>query len=328
MRSLVKNIGCALAMLFVAGSLTPPAAADEAPPPCAGKILEDPAPEPGPINSVGLLWRIEKPGLAPSYLFGTIHSTDDGAVALARKAAQNIPGAKIVATEIGGPFDAYGMGEIASALMVKAIDKEEDTFAAFHSPADVALAESFVRAHGLASELAHHLRLWFLGVGLTQPLCEIQRVAKGLPEVDNLIAQIGKDAGVKIIGLETFDEQASVIASVKTDTAAEVLLTSARHPELNDDSYVTLLAKYRDGNPASFFSLADHISNLTAQERAAQNDFIATLMGGRNATMAERSRPLLTQGGAFIAVGAFHLVGAEGLIERFRAFGYSVVKVW
>ena len=33
------------------------------------------------VNSDGLLWRVDKPGLAPSYLFGTIHSTDESALA-------------------------------------------------------------------------------------------------------------------------------------------------------------------------------------------------------------------------------------------------------
>ena len=33
-------------------------------------------------------------------------------------------------------------------------------------------------------------------------------------------------------------------------------------------------------------------------------------------------------GGAFIAVGALHLAGKAGLIERFRAMGYTVTKVW
>ena len=40
------------------------------------------------VNGDGLLWRIEKPGLAPSYLFGTIHSTDESALEVARRAAQ------------------------------------------------------------------------------------------------------------------------------------------------------------------------------------------------------------------------------------------------
>jgi uncharacterized protein YbaP (TraB family) len=36
----------------------------------------------------------------------------------------------------------------------------------------------------------------------------------------------------------------------------------------------------------------------------------------------------LASGGAFIAVGALHLAGKTGLIERFRAMGYRVTKVW
>jgi uncharacterized protein YbaP (TraB family) len=36
---------------------------------------------------------------------------------------------------------------------------------------------------------------------------------------------------------------------------------------------------------------------------------------------------LLEQGGAFIAVGALHLPGPGGLIERFRAAGYAVTRV-
>ena len=57
------------------------------------------------VNADGLLWRIEKPNLPPSYLFGTIHSTDDSALEVARRAADEIKGAVVVATELGGPFE-------------------------------------------------------------------------------------------------------------------------------------------------------------------------------------------------------------------------------
>jgi uncharacterized protein YbaP (TraB family) len=52
------------------------------------------------------------------------------------------------------------------------------------------------------------------------------------------------------------------------------------------------------------------------------------LLLDRNAVMAERAAPLLASGGAFIAVGALHLVGKSGLVERFRAEGYTATKVW
>ena len=44
--------------------------------------------------------------------------------------------------------------------------------------------------------------------------------------------------------------------------------------------------------------------------------------------MAERAAPLIGAGGAFIVVGALHLSGKDGLVERFRAVGYEVTKVW
>jgi uncharacterized protein YbaP (TraB family) len=48
----------------------------------------------------------------------------------------------------------------------------------------------------------------------------------------------------------------------------------------------------------------------------------------RNAVMADRAAPLIASGGAFIAVGALHLTGKDGLIERFRAMGYKVERKW
>jgi hypothetical protein len=62
------------------------------------------------INGDGLLWRIDKSSLPPSYLFGTIHSTDDDAIALARRASERIADAKVVATELGGPMDPMEKG--------------------------------------------------------------------------------------------------------------------------------------------------------------------------------------------------------------------------
>ena len=74
------------------------------------------------------MWRIEKPGLAPSYLFGTIHSTDKSALEVARRAAQSINGSRIVATELGGPIDSIKKANITAATLAKALDRDHDTF--------------------------------------------------------------------------------------------------------------------------------------------------------------------------------------------------------
>ena len=40
--------------------------------------------------------------------------------------------------------------------------------------------------------------------------------------------------------------------------------------------------------------------------------------------MADRLLPQLAKGGVFVAVGALHLPGADGLLARFKTAGFSL----
>ncbi len=115
---------------------------------------------------------------------------------------------------------------------------------------------------------------------------------------------------------------------MRPDVVVALLELSAREPELDDDVYATMLRLYRESRPAEILPIVDVVGAPTDNERAAQEEFTHALLTGRNATMAERAAPLLDEGGAFIAVGALHLTGQDGLIERIRAMGYTVTKEW
>lgn len=279
------------------------------------------------VNADGLLWRVEKPGVATSYLFGTIHSTDDFAIGLARRAAERIGGAKVVATELGGPLDALAKADLAAAMLARALDRDHDTLAAVPAK-DRAEVEKLVAGQGLPAAFAHHLKLWFLAVLTAMPACETKRQALNLPEVDQVVAETAKAAGVKVVGLETADEQLDALSRMSPDSAAALLAVAARDPALNDDVYATMLKLYRESRPAEIVPVTDVVGDMSGPERAAQDQFTRVLLVGRNAVMAERMEPLIKQGGAFIAVGALHLSGREGLIERLRQAGYAVTKVW
>jgi uncharacterized protein YbaP (TraB family) len=280
------------------------------------------------VNGDGLLWRIERPGLAPSFLFGTIHSTDESALEVARRAAQFINGSKIAATELGGPIDSIQKANITAATVAKALDRDHDTFDGAIAPGDRERIEKFIAGLGYPTEFAHHLKPWFLAILTALPACEAEREARDLPEVDQFLAETAKDLGVKVIGLETPEEQLDAIATLRPDVAATLLTLAARDPGLNDDLYATMLRLYRESRPAEIVAVADAVGGLNEAERAAEDEFMRKLLQGRNAIMAERAAPLLASGGAFIAVGALHLVGKTGLIERFRAMGYTVTTIW
>jgi uncharacterized protein len=256
------------------------------------------------MNAEGLLWRIEKPNLAPSYLFGTIHSTDDSALEVARRAAQLIKGANIVATELGGPIDAIERANISAAMLAKALDRDRDTFEDLIGPEDRQPIEKLLADQGYPTQFAHHLKLWFMAILTALPGCEAEREALDLPEVDQFLAQTAKDLGVKVVGLETPQEQLDAIETMRPEVAAALLTAVARDPGLNDDLYATMVQLYRESRPAEILPISDAIGGLSDAERAAQDEFMRVLLVDRNAVMAERASPLLASGGAFIAVGA------------------------
>ena len=336
-RSLRTRLRAALLAAFGFAFL-PQAWAEDvaAPKPCVGRDLAEGADlrearlkrADDLVDAQGLLWRVERAGLAPSYLFGTIHSTDDGAVALARKAAEFVASSKVVATELGGPFDAVEQADLAASMLAKAIARDEDTFAPALTGENAAAVEAYLARRGFPKELAHHLRLWFLAATVSAPACEAARVEQGLPEVDEVIARAGKKRGLAVVALELAAEQLDALAAAPPALCATMLEASARAPQRDDDAYVTLLRLYREKRPAEMLAVADVMPGLTPAERAAEDQFTRLLLVGRNEVMAERAAPLLAAGGAFIAVGALHLSGKAGLIERFRAAGYRVANVW
>jgi uncharacterized protein len=280
------------------------------------------------VNGQGLLWRIDKPGVAPSYLFGTIHATDERAIALAREAATNVRGAKVVATELGGPLDKSMVAEIGANLMVKAVARDVDTFAPIASPEDRATVEKFLAERGINAALAHHLKLWFLAAATVEPPCEIQRQSMDLPVVDNLIAETAKDLGVKVAAIETMEEQSDILSSVDPSLAATLLVSAATKPALNDDVYATLLDFYAQKRPVETLPVIDASGVLTKKEIDAEDEFSVHLLGGRNGLMAERIQPMIDDGGAFIAVGALHLSGKGGLVALLRERGLTLTPLW
>ncbi len=280
------------------------------------------------VNADGLLWRIDRPGLAPSYLYGAIHSTDDRALEMAGRAARHIAGAKVVATELGGPLDSVEKANIGAMMLAKALDRDHDTFEGAVASGDRGPIEKLIARQGFPKEFAHHLKLWFLATVTSIPACEARREALDLPEVDQFLAQTARDAGVKVVGLETPKEQLDALSAIPPATAAALLAVAARDPGMNDDVYATLLRLYRESRPAEILPIADVAGEMSESERAAEDEFTRSLLAGRNGRMAGRAAPLLSAGGAFIAVGALHLSGKDGLVERFRAAGYKVTKVW
>jgi uncharacterized protein YbaP (TraB family) len=124
---------------------------------------------------------------------------------------------------------------ITATMLARALDRDHDTFAGVISLENREQIERFLAGQGYPAEFAHHLKPWFLGVLTALPACETEREARDLPEVDQFLAQTAKDSGVKVIGLETAQEQLDAIATIRPEVAAALLGVAARAPGMNDE---------------------------------------------------------------------------------------------
>ena len=279
------------------------------------------------MNGDGLFWRIEKPGVAPSYLYGTIHSTQGAPMKYAHDVAPYAEKATTVATELGR-IDAKMKIDLGAQMLQRSLSPDADTWSGEIEGDDAARVAAMLQAKGVAPEMAHHLKLWMLVMSIALPQCEMQAQAKGAPLVDEFLADDADKHGARVIGLESIDEQMNVIAAIPEDVAAMQLKIAARDPAFADGAYATLLSLYVQKRPAAVLAYLDLSSRLSEAERKAGDEMTKRLLADRNQIMATRAAPLLDKGGAFIAVGALHLSGKGGLVELLRARGYQVTKVW
>ena len=279
------------------------------------------------VNGEGLLWRIEKGTLAPSYLYGTMHSTNAEPMRLAREAAPYAEKAKAVATELGA-LDPAKKIEVGATMLHQALAPETDTWAGLIEGEDAPKVAALLAEKGTPEEMAHHLKLWMLAISVSLPKCEVEGQVQGLPEVDESFVKIAQAHNTPVVALESVEEQMRAISSIPAPFAAQLLKATARGGVLADGGYRTMLSLYAQKRPAAALAVLDAAPGLSTDDRKAEAELTRILLADRNEVMAQRAEPLLEKGGAFVAVGALHLSGKRGVIELLRAMGYRVAKVW
>ncbi|QIG47946.1 TraB/GumN family protein [Nordella sp. HKS 07] len=312
------------------------------PPACAGKSilpeLASTAPELSARlasaekdipNGEAVLWRIiDKTGQAePSHLFGTIHLTDPRVHALSEEARNAIAKARVVALEVKEVVDprahirAYYRNARFTAMplgqdMWDLIPDEDERFIreAPQIPPERMITLGAVQP-------------WMVAFTLSYPMCEVARQKADLPVLDRAIGQLASAHGVAVVGLEKVEEQMAILAGAPLEQQARFLVMTARYGSKIEDMAETFVQLHAGRRLSSMLLLS--IQGVpTDQTDAELSAFMKNeLIDKRNRIMAERALPLLTDGNAFIAVGAAHLPGDQGLVELFRKAGYEVTPV-
>lgn len=280
-------------------------------------------------NGEGLLWKVApKAGssAAPSYLFGTMHTTEADLVALAAPVREALAAAKTVAVEIENANGAATQAETIAFVTKNGLDLSGGGLAGFTDAQKDEVGKRLT-ASGLPASLATTLKPWFLSVALQLPACEVKQMGAGKPTIDSRVEALGREQGAAIVGLETVAEQLGIVASMPEDDARRMIRDVVASPNASEDLRATVLRLYRERKVGWYLAMTGDVAG-PLMDVTAYAAFMEELVDRRNALMAERSEALIDKGAAFVAVGALHLPGEKGLVELYRKAGYTVTKVW
>lgn len=271
-----------------------------------------------PATALGeaLLWRVEAPGadVAPSYLFGTMHSDDPRVADPPAAVTQALSASRLLLLELD-----LGAPEIALAPLAMILPPgqtldgllDEDTYRR---------AQVAMRERGYPPAAVDRMRPWAVAVTLAMPPVQTGRY------LDLVLYEQALAQGLAVQGLERIAEQLGVFEGLSVAEQAALL-------RLSLDEYGREAAAFEALHQAYLARDLDRLVTLSTGAfarlpPALAASFEAAILTGRNRRMAERAAPALAAGGAFVAVGALHLAGDDGLVARFRALGYRLTPLY
>lgn len=262
----------------------------------------------------GLLWEITGNGLQkPSYLFGTMHVSSKLAFHLSDSFYYALKNVDAVALELNP--------DLWQAQMVRLV-KLNDNFTSFSQSGgnDYITENSFKITHyedNLKAALSTEPPV------VNSLLYRSYKVKEDFEEdtfLDLYIYQAGRKLGKAPAGVEDYYESEKLVMEAYRDMANE---KKKKEIDLDGESMSSLLQKlqtaYRNGD----LDLMDSLDNKLEKSVAFREKFLYK----RNDIQADAIDSIIKKRSLFVGVGAAHLPGTRGVIDRLRKKGYILRPV-
>jgi len=262
-----------------------------------------------PVSSP-FLWKIEGP--RPSWLFGTIHSADP--------VVATLPASVTGALEISRTFhpEVELSADLGPLLAAKLFASDAPDLSTRLPPALWTRVQRAAAALGLPDMMLQRLT-----PGVATLLFSAPTDTDVDATVDGQLHSRAVQRNLKIVALETLDEQLALFEKLPEAQAIVALKEALDELEAGRPNEQRLLRAYASGDERALVATIEAEFSSSPGARALADP----LLYRRNIRMADRLKPHLAAGGAFVAIGAAHLVGPKSVIEILRARGIKVTRV-
>ncbi len=276
-------------------------------------------------DNKSILWKISGNGLKQSsYLFGTHHLVP----ASFAESVKGLQTALANSEQMAGELDMSNMQELQMRIMQAGLMPSDKTYQKLLSADDYALLDKTIKElMGTGIDNFQKMNPAMLSTVLTVFITK-----KYYPEFGDggsLDENFQKQMRMKqkpVLGLETVDDQIKTLfQSSTTERQAEVLMCMVKYQDKTKSQLQQLTEAYQSYDLDKLFKITtdkhpDASCNSTKEE-------MDNLLKIRNNNWMKKIPSIIADRPTFIAVGALHLVGEDGLITSLRKLGYTVTPV-
>ncbi|MEJ2106265.1 MAG: TraB/GumN family protein [Acidiferrobacteraceae bacterium] len=271
------------------------------------------APAAAASHEHGLLWKISGHGYKPSWLFGTIHSSDPRVTRLAPPLTRVFDSSSSYSMEL--IFSGPGFVHMAESMYLPEDEKLENLIGDdLYKRVRTTLSDM-----GVATDDLNYKKPWAVILSLGSP-----HASQGL--FLDMLLQVRATMQLKpTFGLESMDEQIAVFNDMSTEDQVSLLTEAMRTQAQARNDMPELMRAYLNRDLTQLYSISKRMESRTG---STYSKLMNRLLVQRNLRMLKRMQPRLKEGNAFIAVGALHLAGPDGLLALLRKNGYRTEAVY
>jgi len=257
-----------------------------------------------------VFWAIEKDGKPAGYLLGTIHSEDPRVLEFSEEFLGKLRSNKMFAMEMVP--DLPTLARLTEYMHYpKGKTLESVIGAERYSSLVTALA-----VYKVPEDFISAMKPWAAMMTLSTPPPETGFF------MDLSISLRASGSGLKVVGLETLEQQLSFLEEMPLAMQLSLLDQAIAESGNVREAHDQMVDAYLENNLVQLQALSEEeFQSIGDDER---NYFFEAGILKRNRRMLESLLPHLEDNRVFVAVGALHLPGDAGLLNLLRQNGYEL----
>ena len=256
-------------------------------------------------NENAIFWELESPEGKQIFIFGSIHVDDNRVVDFSDSVNNAMQKSDLFVSETNN---------VNNLKVLEGLGSEYNKYL---SDVDFQKISELSDFHSIETDFAIKLKPWLLGFILSSP-----RAMNPFSQ-DNLLKVAASNFGLTSKGLETVDEHYSVLDSLSPEDQFQILKNVLNLSEADKEkNYQLMIKTYLTFNLNKILNVDEEITKSIVPKKAwssVKNELIHK----RNKLFLNRLLILAKKNVLFVAVGASHLAGDDGLLQEFFQAGFK-----